>query len=182
MDIMFDIETLSTTPEAVVLSVGAVKFDSKGDHRSITDKQHWRLDIDNQLDNGRDVSESTMEWWSEQDIEVRAEVFAPDNRVPVQEFFSEFNRYMTGADKIWCQGPQFDAVIIENLYRQFSHHWNWQFWQIMDSRTLINTAKIMNPEYADPRKALQQNLHNAAEDSYYQALAVQQIISDFNTL
>lgn len=173
MDVMFDIETLSTTPDAVVLSVGAVKFQPLGNETTISDKQHWRLEIDCQMEKGREVSESTMEWWSKQDIEVRAEVFAPDNRVQVDKFFAEFNRYMTGADKIWCQGPQFDAVIIENLYRQFNHHWNWQFWQVMDSRTLFQLMKQFN--FEDPRKGVQQQLHNAAEDAYWQAIGVQKM-------
>lgn len=178
MDVMFDIETLSTTPEAVVLSVGAVKFLPMGGVESIKDKQHWRLEIDSQMDKGREVSESTMEWWAKQDIGVRAEVFAPDNRIPLDQFFAEFNRYMTGAEKIWCQGPQFDAVIMENLYRQYQHHWNWQYWQITDSRTLLATCKILDKNYIDPRKGMQQNLHNAADDSYYQALSVQQMLMD----
>lgn len=178
MDVMIDIETLSTTPESVVLSVGAVKFIPGGNKDTIESKTHWRLEIDEQINRGRQVSESTMEWWAKQDINVKAEVFSPDNRISVDEFFPELNRYVSGCDKIWCQGPQFDMVILESLYSLFGHHWNWKFWQIMDSRTLINTAKIMDPQYSDPRKAVQQNLHNAAEDSYYQALAVQQIISD----
>jgi len=72
-----------------------------------------------------------------------------------------------GVDKIWCQGPQFDMVILENLYKQFGHHMNWAFWQVMDCRTIFNMMPV------DPRKAIQQNLHSADEDAYYQAVCVQ---------
>ena len=177
MDVMIDIETLSTRPNAVVLSVGAVWFDPEN-RVEPTRKTHWRLDVDTQTGKGRDIMTETMEWWSKQDPAVAAEAFSDENRVGILDFCKDLNRYVAGSDKIWCQGPQFDMVILENLYRDFEHHWNWQFWQIMDSRTLIHTARLLKPGYQDPRKSFQQNLHNAAEDSYYQALAVQQIIED----
>jgi hypothetical protein len=172
MDVMIDIETLSTKPEAVVLSVGAVKFNM---HDEPVEKIHWRLSIDEQTEADRDISDDTLEWWSKQALAVRAEVFSEDNRISVPEFFKELNRYVTGCDKIWCQGPQFDLVIIENLYRQFEHHWSWQYWQVMDSRTLFQVMKHFN--FEDPRKGVQQDLHNAAEDAYWQAIGVQKMYS-----
>lgn len=173
MDVMIDIETLSTKPEAVVLSVGAVKFNMKDEP---VQKIHWRLDINEQTDADRDICNDTLEWWAKQDLAVRSEVFSTDNRVSLDQFFAELNRYMTGAEKIWCQGPQFDLVIIENLYRQFEQHWNWQFWQVMDSRTLFQVMKHFN--FEDPRKGVQQDLHNAAEDAYWQAIGVQKMYSE----
>ena len=63
MHIMIDIETLATTPDAVVMSVGAVKFDPTSDQPP-TSKTLWRPDIDEQTERDRHVSESTLEWWS----------------------------------------------------------------------------------------------------------------------
>ena len=85
----------------------------------------------------------------------------------------ELNRFCVGADKIWCQGPQFDMLILENFYLQWGHHFGWQFWQIMDCRTLFQLMPT------DPRKAIQQDLHSADADAYYQAIGVQQSYQHF---
>jgi hypothetical protein len=170
--IMIDIETLGTNPDCVILSVGAVKFDPFG----TTVPQHktlWRPNIDQQLEAGRTVDEGTLEWWSKQAADIRENAFSTDDRIDLDDFFKSLNRYMTGADKIWCQGPQFDMVIIEDLYRQFDHHRNWAYWQVSDCRTIFNMMPV------DPRKAIQQNLHRADEDAYWQAVCVQRTFKHF---
>ena len=172
MHVMIDIETLSTTPDAVVMSVGAVKFDPKAT-RPPTNKTLWRPDIDEQTERDRHVSESTLEWWSKQPAHIQEDAFSDDHRVEVLSFMKELNRYCVGAEKIWCQGPQFDLLILENLYSQWGHHYGWQFWQVMDCRTLFQLMPI------DPRKAIQQDLHSADADAYYQAIGVQQCYKHF---
>ena len=53
---------------------------------------------------------------------------------------------------------------------------NWFYWQVSDCRTLF---KMMN---VDPRKAIQQDLHDAQADAHWQAVCVQQFFKDFNIL
>ena len=163
---MIDIETLGTEPDCVVLSVGAVKFDpyTMSDPHS---KKLWRPSADEQTSADRSVLESTLEWWATQPQAIQDEAFTEDGRQPLNEFFKDLNKYLVGVDKIWCQGPQFDMVILENLFKQFEHHQNWAYWQIMDCRTIFNMMPV------DPRKAIQQNLHSADNDAYYQAVCVQ---------
>ena len=172
MHIMIDIETLATTPDAVVMSVGAVKFDPTSDQPPYS-KTLWRPDIDEQTERDRHVSESTLEWWAKLPQHIQDDAFSEDSRIPVTEFMKELNRYCVGADKIWCQGPQFDMLILENLYIQWGHHFGWQFWQVMDCRTLFQLMPV------DPRKAIQQDLHSADADAYYQAIGVQQCYEHF---
>jgi len=169
---MIDIETLDTSPSSVVLSVGGVKFNPFSTEEP-WDKVHWRLDIETQLGMGRTTSESTLEWWSKQDQAIQDDAFSEDNRVDLHEFIKDLNKWVTGADEIWCQGPQFDMVILEDLFKQLDHHKNWQFWQIRDSRTLFK----MLPE--DPRKDVQEDAHNAMADAYWQAKCVQQAYKHF---
>ena len=171
MHVMLDIETLATTPDAVVMSVGVVKFDP---HTGTPyNKTLWRPDIDEQTERDRHVSESTLEWWAKLPQHIQDDAFSEDSRIPVTEFMKELNRYCVGADKIWCQGPQFDMLILENLYIQWGHHFGWQFWQVMDCRTLFQLMPV------DPRKAIQQDLHSADADAYYQAIGVQQCYEHF---
>ena len=91
MHVMIDIETLSTTPDAVVMSVGAVKFDPKAT-RPPTNKTLWRPDIDEQTERDRHVSESTLEWWSKQPAHIQEDAFSDDHRVEVLSFMKELNR------------------------------------------------------------------------------------------
>ena len=168
---MLDIETLATTPDAVVMSVGVVKFDP---HTGTPyNKTLWRPDIDEQTERDRHVSDSTLEWWGKQADHIQEDAFSDEGRIPVSEFMKELNRYCVGMDKIWCQGPQFDMLILENLYIQWGHHFGWQFWQVMDCRTLFQLMPV------DPRKAIQQDLHSADADAYYQAIGVQQCYEHF---
>ena len=71
-DIMLDIETLDTSPSAIVLSIGAVKFNSVG----LGDTFYVRLDSDPQLALGRTQSEATLTWWAGQSDAARKEAFA----------------------------------------------------------------------------------------------------------
>jgi len=171
--VMVDIETLDTAPTSVILSVGAVRFDPYSQNEP-THKILWRPNVQEQLDSDRTVSESTLEFWAKQDAYIRERTFTDEDRIPVREFFKQFNKYMVGADKIWCHGPQFDMVIIEDLYAQHDHHRGWAYWQVMDSRTIFN----MMPR--DPRKDIQQDLHSADDDAYWQAVSVQKTYAYFN--
>lgn len=169
---MIDIETLDTAPASVVLSVGAVKFDPHSDQEPHA-KTLWRPSIEDQLERDRSVSDDTLEWWSRQDADIREQAMTEQGRIQMSVFMAELNRYLVGCDEIWCQGPQFDMVILENLYSMYNHHTNWQYWQIRDSRTLFSIMP------RDPRKDIQQNLHSADDDAYWQAVCVQKTFGHF---
>lgn len=168
MDIMLDIETLGTRPECVILTLGAVKFnpftlDEPGPGL------YLRLDADEQIALGREVQEDTLQWWMTQAEDVREEALGEgSDRVKLDDMYKQLNRFLVGANNIWCQGPAFDMVILENLYRQMGWPTPWQFWQIRDSRTLFGV-------HGDPRVKGKAGLHNALEDCVSQATAVQQV-------
>lgn len=165
---MLDIETLGTRPECVILTLGAVKFnpftlDEPGPGL------YLRLDADEQIALGREVQEDTLQWWMTQAEDVREEALGEgSDRVKLDDMYKQLNRFLVGANNIWCQGPAFDMVILENLYRQMGWPTPWQFWQIRDSRTLFGV-------HGDPRVKGKAGLHNALEDCVSQATAVQQV-------
>lgn len=169
---MIDIETLDTCPESVILSVGACKFDPYSDSEPYA-PQHWRVSIEQQLSQGRTVSDSTIEWWARQEPHVRDAAMTEEGRISIETFMTELNRWLVGVDKIWCQGPQFDMVILENFFAQFGVFKNWAYWQVCDSRTIFN----LMPE--DPRKSIRRDAHDALADAYYQSIAVQRTFRHF---
>jgi len=172
---MIDIETLDTAPSSTVLSVGAVKFNPYNANDPY-ERMLWRPSVDEQLEGGRTTSDDTLAWWAKQDAHIRETTFTEDGRIPLKQFFAETNKYLVGVDKIWCQGPQFDMVILEDLFKHFNHHMNWAYWQVCDCRTIFNMMPV------DPRKAIQQNLHSADDDAYWQAVCVQQTFQHFDVL
>ena len=172
---MIDIETLGTGADCVVLTVGAVKFDpwsGQEPHSGLLE----RLDVDDQVHMGRKISDATLQWWAKQDQEIQDRAFSDEGRIPVEPFMQELNAWLTGCETIWCQGPQFDMVILEDFFRDFGHHMNWFYWQVSDCRTLFKMMPV------DPRKAIQQDLHDAQADAHWQAVCVQQFFKDFNIL
>lgn len=168
MDVMLDIETLSTRPWSVILTLGAVKFDPWADEVDQTKGLYVRPDVNEQLAMDRHVQEETVAWWGTQTEEVREEALGEEGRTSVNEMLDQLNRFLVGANNIWCQGPAFDIVILEDLYRQVNRPTPWQFWQIRDSRTLFSV-------HGDPREKNRHGAHNALIDCYYQARAVQHI-------
>jgi len=164
---MLDLETLSTRPNAVILTLGAVKFNPF----SLEDPGpglYIRPDVDEQIAQGRDVQDETVNWWMNQAEDVREEALGTDGRISVEDMYRQLNRFLVGANSIWAQGPLFDFAILENLYRQYGWPTPWQYWQIRDSRTLFGV-------HGDPRVKGKVGLHNALEDCVSQASAVQQV-------
>lgn len=168
MDVMLDLETLSTVPNSVILTFGAVKFSPWDGDVDQGQGLYYRLDVDEQLHLNRHVYQGTVDWWSTQPEEIREEALGEDGRISLEKFCNDLNRFLVGIDNIWAQGPAFDIVILEDLYRQLGRPIPWNFWQIRDSRTLFSV-------HGDPRKKDRLGAHNALIDCYYQARAVQHI-------
>jgi hypothetical protein len=171
--IMLDLETLSTRPDAVILTMGAVKFDPHSENLGAG--IYHRVDVDEQIALGRHVDDTTVDWWGRQATDIREEALGPDNRISLEKFTVELNRFIVGADCIWAQGPVFDIVILENLYRQLGKPVPWNYWQIRDSRTLFGVL-------GDPRERNIADLHNALADCVSQAQAVQYIFKQERTI
>ena len=70
---MLDIETLSTLPNSVILTFGAVKFDPFGSDVDTDKGLYYRIDVDEQLQLNRHVYQGTVDWWGTQPEDVREE-------------------------------------------------------------------------------------------------------------
>ncbi len=171
---MIDLETLATDPHCTVLTIGGVKFNPNS-----FDEPHsefyFRLDLDEQDQLGRTVTDDTIEWWAKQDPKVKEEAFREDDRVGLKHFLDHLTKWMVGVDVLWGHGYGFDVTIVEDIYRQMATPIPWNFWQVKDGRTLISLLA------RDPRKDMQTDLHNALKDSYYQAKAIQVAYSKIYT-
>jgi hypothetical protein len=170
MHVMLDLETLSTRPDAVILTMGAIKFDPHSE--DLGAGIHHRVDVDEQIALGRHVDDTTVDWWGRQAADVREEALSQGNRISLEKFTVELNRFIVGADCIWAQGPVFDIVILENLYRQLGKPVPWNYWQIRDSRTIFGV-------FGDFRNKNKVDAHNALADCAEQARALQHIYGSY---
>lgn len=164
---MVDLETMSVSPDAVVLSLGAVHFDpwKKGHDNEI----YFRINLDDQDLLGRDIDPNTLNWWSKQNPEVIEEAFNPDNRVPLHEAMEKFRKFAWGCQSIWSHGATFDIVILENIFKQIKKPIPWNFWQIRDTRTIFDLG--IDPEMPSNNK------HDALQDAIRQAKGIQNVYS-----
>lgn len=166
-----DLETLDISPTATVLSLGGVKFNPFNTQEPHTEI-YFKVSVDDQDRLGRTASDSTIEWWSKQDPAVMAEAFDQTGAITVEQLCDEIARWAVGVDIFWGQGYGFDFTMLEDMFRSIRRPIPWQFWQVRDSRTLLGLLD------EDPRKKMQKNLHNALDDAYYQAKAIQIALKD----
>jgi len=180
-DVMVDIETLSTEKDAVVLSIGAVRFrmDSIDDEDSLNEPGrcfYGRLDEWDQEAMGRDIDTSTMKWWKKQDKEARA-VF-DEEAEPVATVLDNFTNFCVGAKRMWGNGNTFDNVIIKDLYQDYGKEYPVNYWNDLDMRTLTYLWNfVTNWESKGKRPdVIMGTSHNALDDAKRQVVQSQRMI------
>jgi len=163
--LMVDMETMAVTPDAVVLTLGAVHFNPYGN--GVGDSIYFRINIDDQDALGRSVDPGTLEWWGKQDPVIMEEAFSEEDRIPLVEAMDRFHKFAWGCSHFWSHGATFDLVMLENIYRQIGKPLPWNYWQLRDTRTLFDLG--YDPDMPKGEK------HNALQDAIRQAVGVQNI-------
>lgn len=169
-NLMIDLETLATTPDATILSVGAVRFNLYGNElvAPAMESFYVKVDLDSCDKLGLAVSESTIEWWSKQDPAAQEEVFSSGgDRVDVGDAMIQLYKFSKGIKRVWSNGAGFDVPICETVYRKIERAYPWQYWQVRDVRTIFDLG--INPAMPKTLK------HHALEDAKNQAIAVQNV-------
>lgn len=179
LELMIDIETLDVTPKAVVLSVGAVPFTQEYG-ANLNNVFYEKLQLQEQLDIGRSVSESTLIWWMERDSNIRLSQFNLEGRTRVANALLDLAKFSEPYGNIWANGPMFDIIILEDLARDY-HVFDqipWMFYQTRDVRTIKDEAGLergWQPE-SIPDKLMKggYGLHHPVTDCYIQIEAVRE--------
>lgn len=155
--VMVDLETMSTRPNAVVCSIGAVKFEVG---QGITDKFYITVDAKDCKSLGLHISKDTVKWWSEQNPKALADLMK--NTVPLGVALAKFSEwYGTRSLPTWGCGSDFDNVILTSAYYALGRTQPWKFWDNRCYRTVKNLIQI--PEA--PREG---TYHNALDDAIHQ--------------
>lgn len=163
---MIDMETLDITATAVILSIGAVKFDLDSD--AIDDAGFYAsVSIDDQLQLGRSISESTLVWWLGQPPTAQAVFHEPKQTlesalVSLTDWLGHNKWY------VWSNGADFDLPMLAHAFTSLGMSVPWEFF---NSRC-VRTYKSL-PAARSVGKT--KNDHNALRDAINQARHVQAI-------
>jgi hypothetical protein len=166
--VMIDLETMGTTPDSAIVSIGAVIFDPRYGVINMPGF-YVELDWDEQ---GRGVCPKTQEWWNQQSEEVRSALDGIDELRPI---LRDLAKWLPKDCKVWANGPTFDISMLEDAYEQFSMYIPWKFWNIRDCRTILDMYE--SKRGGTNRAMVRENLHNALSDAIFQAEQVNKMWS-----
>jgi 3' exoribonuclease, RNase T-like len=171
-DIMIDLETLDTTPYCVILTIGAVRFDPKG--QGVVERLELRPTIEDQTElYDRKIDDSTIKWWSTQSTEAMQEAFSDEGRTSFKDCMEKLYKFCWNKRAVWSNGAAFDIVAIETGMRQtltdIPNPIPWPFYTVRDTRTLYEVANVSLKD----KKYGTKTTHRAVEDAEHQAIVVQ---------
>ena len=151
IDVMVDIETWGTKPDAVVRAVAAVAFAPwTGD---VFGTAVWDLRglIDRQLELGGTVDPDTVHWWGKllnplgDLIADHEPPFVPEVLGDAAASLADF--FMTHQPRCcWSRGA-FDYPVLAQLMAKQDVVIPWQFWQLRDVRTLDDLVPKVKPDW-----------------------------------
>lgn len=163
----FDIETLGTRSDAVVVSAAFLAFDfneRKTFDEYVNEAFYIKFDIAEQKKAGRKIDPDTLAWWKKQDDVVRKELMPSANDVSMAEGSNLIIQYLIskGIDKNvekntlrFCRGQDFDIPILGSLMESVGEALPGAFWGSRDIRTFIAAATLdftMTSIYKDDRE------------------------------
>lgn len=166
--IMLDTETLGTTADAVILSIGAVKFDLASN--KVDDTGFYAsVDIESNLAFGRRIQEDTLLWWLKQDA--AAQHVFHEVKTALSESLAELSDWIGSDDyTVWSNGADFDLPMLAHAFNQAGMDVPWKFWNSRCFRTYKNL-----PGAKGIRLPAEGIKHNALSDALQQAQTVQAI-------
>lgn len=160
--ISIDLETLATTPDAIILSIGAAAFETPGLHL-----QTLNIEVDPEQP-GRRLDGGTFRWWLGQssrkpgpglpvrDTPTEERTALPEALEKLARFIYHYDSPLdaAGAPTVWGNGAAFDLGILSHAYAQHDQNVPWCYWKERDLRTLRAVApELPRPAPTVPHKA-----------------------------
>lgn len=166
--VAIDLETLSTSPAAVMLSIGAVAVcESTGTRLQF----YAATSVDSQP--GRKTDASTLIWWDKQSTEARKalDYAHSEDCPPLSQALDQLTDWLgklgeTHDVYVWGNGADFDIGILSHAYKEISNFVPWDFRKVRDMRTLYDLTLRFGLTISVPRVGTH---HNALDDAQFQA-------------
>ena len=158
LQVHVDIETMAQSPNAVICSIGAVKFTLAD---GIVDEFYQTIDAKDCKRYGLVVEEQTVNWWKKQPKEVMQSLLR--DTVPLKDGLTKFSHWFgVKSMPTWACGASFDPVILQWAYEATGMQRPWRHWHDRCYRTI---RELFPEVQAD---AFVGDRHNALEDARHQ--------------
>jgi len=156
--IMVDLETMGQGPNAAIIAIGAVMYDSE-----IRYDFYRVVDLQSSVSAGGAIDPSTVMWLLKQSEAARSAFLR--NGVPIARALQDFNEWSNtfGEFELWGNGANFDNVILRSAMERCYLSPPWKFWNDRCFRTL----KALYPQVKMQKTLV---AHNALDDAKMQAL------------
>lgn len=161
---MLDIESMGTGPNAAVVQIGALAFNSQTG-RVASGEFLVDIDLVSSVLEGGEVDQDTVNWWLE--IGWRRPV-GTKYLVGALAALSDWFRNFPTVERVWAQGPSFDIAVLEGFYRRTKMPAPWRYNAARDTRTVYDLARERGwekPEGTEP-------VHNGLGDSRRQIICL----------
>lgn len=184
-NLIFDLETLGTTFDSVVLSIGCTAFDFETGE--IDDGINIKLSVEDQIKNYKRICEQgTIDWWKKQD-EFAREILKPSDKDRTMDgALNLLNIYIKSTGYDWknsycfSRGTAFDFPILEHMYKQASLKQAYNTWKIRDVRTFLELLEMfLNANDIIIEQLEQKNNHNSLEDCKNDAMKMIRSLKPF---
>ncbi|MBN3004486.1 3'-5' exoribonuclease [Chromobacterium alkanivorans] len=178
--IITDLETMALTPDAIILSVGAVVADIEHGKAHIRARWYRRVEYLEQLPT-RHADRSTWKWWQEQNDAARHEAFSYKlDRLPLWLALQSLDAWLRlNPYPIWGNGAPFDNTILSHAYLQHGMHW--PFWRDCCLRNLKNMAPLWGGSTRYPARPEHLRKHIAIDDAEYEAGHLAELLHGLQT-
>jgi DNA polymerase III epsilon subunit-like protein len=158
-NIMLDLETMGTGPDAAIISIGAVSFEKN----FIESRFNEVIDLDSCINAGGIVDASTILWWLTQNEAARKTIAIPG--ISVLNALKQFNDWCASAGEkkdllLWGNGSDFDNVILASTYRRMGMASPWYY----TNNRCYRTIKNLYPDIKIQRNGIKHNALNDAEN------------------
>lgn len=113
--VAIDIETLGTSSDAIIVSIGAV---------NVLDDAHEFHQLVHLDQPGRSADGACVAWWM---LSGNRDELVREPRVPLRDALLALSRWIgDDVDGVWCHGPAFDGVILEHAFRSVDVPWSYR--------------------------------------------------------
>lgn len=166
VDVMIDLETLSTRSDAAIISIGAVWFNATT--QEVGHPWHVRIDMAGSIRSGGHADGDTVRWWLRQSDAARASITEGCGN-GIDDALQGLALYLRGVAPqkelcVWGNGADFDLPILASAYARASRALPWRYY---NGRCLRTLRKLLPHVEAPPFDGTP---HNAAHDAHHQAL------------
>ncbi|HBZ9264399.1 TPA: 3'-5' exoribonuclease [Citrobacter freundii] len=176
--LMVDMETMGNSPDAPIVSIGAVFFDPSTGN---TGAEFYRVvNLESSMSFRMKPDASTIQWWLKQSSEARSAILV-DEAMGLREslellanFIAENAANGSHTVQLWGNGCSFDNVILRRAYALTETPFAVPFRNDRDVRTMVELGKSVgiNPRYDIPFEG---DMHNALSDARHQVKYVSAI-------